>query len=83
MLEKLVSFCSHAITNISTLISIYFIFCKSSNILKYIMIFLYNNRFFYDNIENMSNLNYYYKIFFRINNMYIGLKTISNINYCR
>lgn len=63
MLDKLINFHSHAKKKIRILISAYYMFCKQSDILNYIIKLLEKDRFFYNNIKNISNQRYYYRSF--------------------
>lgn len=55
------SFCSHIITDIQTLVSIYYTFYRQADTLNYIMNLLYENKFFYNNIKNVSNKKLWYE----------------------
>ena len=55
MLNKLDSFRSHAITKICTLVGAYYVFYRWPDTLDYVAKLLKKDKFFYDNIENMSN----------------------------
>ena len=55
MLNRLSGFCSHAMTYIQTLVIIQYMFYKRPDISSYIADLSYMDKFYYDNIENMSN----------------------------
>ena len=62
VLNKLGNFCSHAITKIRTLVSAYYAFCKRPDTLGYVAELLKNDKFLWDNIENIGNQKLYYRI---------------------
>lgn len=64
ILNKLDSFHSYTITKIQIFIYIYNILCRQLNTLDYVVDLLKKNKFFYNNIEYISNKKYYYKGFF-------------------
>lgn len=55
ILDKLNSFCSHTMTEIFTLVSVYYSFFKRLDTLDYLAELLKKNKFFYNNIENIGN----------------------------
>lgn len=64
MLDKLDSFHSLAIIEIQILISIYHIFYRWLDTSDYVAKLLEKDKFFYNNIENMSNPRYHYTSFY-------------------
>lgn len=64
MLDKLSSLFSYAMTRISILLGVYYVFCKHPNSLNYVAKPLKKNKFFGNNIENGNNQRYYYKSFY-------------------
>ena len=63
MLNKLSSFCSHATTKIQILVGAHYAFCRQLYTLDYIAKLLENNKFFYDDIENVNNEKHYHRGF--------------------
>lgn len=63
MLDKLRTFCSNSLTKIQRLVDAQYALCKQIDILDYFGKLLENNKFFYNNIENVNNKRYYQKNF--------------------
>ena len=63
MLDKLGSFCSHAMTKIWILVDTYYLFYMRPNILDYIAKLLEKDKFLCYKIENIGNQRHYYRSF--------------------
>ena len=63
MLDKLGSFRSHAMTEIRTLVSAQYAFCRWSDTSDYVAELLKNYKFLCDDIENVSNKRHHYRGF--------------------
>lgn len=63
MLDKLNSFCSHAITKIRVLVNTHHAFYRLSNTSNYIAKLLEKDKSLCNNSENMSNQKHYYRSF--------------------
>lgn len=61
MLNKLDNFYNYAMSNIQSLVSIYYAFFKHPNISNYIANLSYKGKFFYNNIKNIRNKRPWYK----------------------